>query len=351
MLVLLGWLGLVAQAVAQPDLIVTTPINCPSSMTAGTVYTLSATIRNQGTGGAQFGYIGAYLSRDNAWDATDVYLQAVGTNLLGGVNSVTLTISVLIPATTAAGSCYVVFVADPLDMERESNEQNNVLTVPVTMTSNGPAPLPDVKPWRPSLALTSSPPGGRIGVFTFVMNQGLGGATNIEVGYYLSADTLFSTTDVILGTSLAGTLAPNVISVTTNPVLTIPVSTTPGPYYVLYVADHLNRIVESDEANNSRALAITITGTTTATQGPGGQHAARLYPNPAVRGQGLHLELGAAAGATVVVVRNTLGQEVLRQRLDGSTGVLDVSRLAAGPYLVEAAAGGRVALRQRLLID
>ncbi|OON68047.1 hypothetical protein B0919_15425 [Hymenobacter sp. CRA2] len=360
MLLLFSWLGLSARTQAQPDLVVTTPISCPSTVYAGANYQLSATIRTLGTA-AQFAFIGAYLSADNTWDGTDVYLNSVGTNLFGSTTSATLTINVTIPAATRAGNYHVVFVADPLDMERESNEQNNVLTTPVTVAVGGAPQLPDLALWRPSISFNALPAGGSLGAFTFISNYGVGSSPNVELGYYLSADTVLAPGDVVLGTSATGALAGNSSggstgTITSNPVLTVPASTRPGRYYILIVADHLNRIAESNENNNSRALAITVTGGVTAARGAQKPFAAQVYPNPVVGGQPLHIELEEVLQAkpVTVVLRNTLGQEVLRrqvQPLVGSASQLNVDGMAPGQYLLEVFAGDQLQGRQRLLVQ
>nr|WP_279389047.1 CARDB domain-containing protein [Hymenobacter gummosus] len=350
---LLAWLGLAAQVQAQPDLVVTTPITCPSTVYAGANYQLSATIRTLGTA-AQFAFIGAYLSADNTWDGTDVYLNSVGTNLFGSTTSATLNINVTIPATTRAGSYYMVFVADPLDMERESNEQNNVLTTPVSVVVGGPAQLPDLTLWRPSTSFNSLPAGGSLGAFTFVNNQGAGGSPNAEMGYYLSVDTLLTPGDVVLGTSGVGSLSGGGSgTITSAPVLTVPGSTQPGRYYVLVVADHLNRIAESNENNNSRALAITITGGITAARAATPLQALQLYPNPVEGGQELLIGAsGLRAASVVATLHNALGQEVARPVLrfgaDG-TARLSVAGLVPGRYLLQTLVNGQ-RLHQQLLV-
>lgn len=351
-LLLLCFLGLAPQAQAQLDLTVGGPINSPISVVAGQNYDLGATILS--TGPAQFGYIGVYLSRDNAWDGADTYLNAVGNNIIMPPHSARLTINVTIPQATAAGNYYLVFVADPLNMEREVNEQNNVVAVPVSVTAGSPAQLADLVLWRPSITFNSLPAGGSLGAFTFITNYGAGGAANVEVGYYLSVDTLLTPGDVILGTSSAGSFSANSGTITSNPVLRVPASTAPGRYFLLIVADHLNRIAESNENNNSRALAITVTGGVTALNAAAGAAALAVYPNPVNQGEQLHLRYdGRRLGAQpVVTLLNALGQVVARPALlpgVGDTGHLELSGLVPGLYTVQVV-DGQYRGQQRVLV-
>jgi uncharacterized delta-60 repeat protein len=88
-------------------------------------------------------------------------------------------------------------------------------------------------------------------------NIGVGPAGGTSTRYYLSSDTSIGAGDVLLGgRSLAG-LAPGGSSAgATN--LTIPAGTANGSYFIVARADDLNQAFESNEGNNTRALAIRI---------------------------------------------------------------------------------------------
>jgi uncharacterized delta-60 repeat protein len=88
-------------------------------------------------------------------------------------------------------------------------------------------------------------------------NIGVGPAGGTSTRYYLSSDTSIGTGDVLLGgRSLAG-LAPGASSAgVTN--VTIPAGTANGSYFILAKADDLNQAFESNEGNNTRAIAIRI---------------------------------------------------------------------------------------------
>ena len=88
-------------------------------------------------------------------------------------------------------------------------------------------------------------------------NIGVGPAGGTSTRFYLSSDTLIGAGDVLLGgRSLAG-LAPGGSSAgATN--VTIPAGTANGSYFIVARADDLNQAFESNEGNNTRALAIRI---------------------------------------------------------------------------------------------
>ena len=88
-------------------------------------------------------------------------------------------------------------------------------------------------------------------------NIGPGPAGATSTRYYLSSDTSIGAGDVLLGSRSFAGLAPGGSSAgTTN--VTIPAGTANGSYFIIARADDLNQAFESNEGNNTRALAIRI---------------------------------------------------------------------------------------------
>lgn len=102
----------------------------------------------------------------------------------------------------------------------------------------------------------------RFNVVNEVVNYGGLSATMIEMGYYLSTNTTYSSNDIFIGSSLINSLNP-AAKTTINKVLNIPTSTSNGNYYILaYVDDPggtFGSISESNENNNIRSIPISIT--------------------------------------------------------------------------------------------
>src|SRR4029450_225280 len=92
-------------------------------------------------------------------------------------------------------------------------------------------------------------------------------ATTLNVGpvsvsatttrYVLSVDGVRSADDVVIGSRGMGALGPGVPSVG-SAVVTIPVGTATGTYFVLACADDTGQIVEANEVNNCRAATGTV---------------------------------------------------------------------------------------------
>jgi subtilisin len=100
-------------------------------------------------------------------------------------------------------------------------------------------------------------PGTVIGVDNTVTN-GAVAVGSFRVAFYLSADTVFDATDVLLGSRAITSLPANGASRTVKNV-TVPAGTEPGAYRILMVVDSGSALAEFNETNNVRATAaITI---------------------------------------------------------------------------------------------
>ncbi|UOQ72479.1 CARDB domain-containing protein [Hymenobacter cellulosilyticus] len=119
------------------------------------------------------------------------------------------------------------------------------------------APSIDLVIQQAYLNSTTTTGGTTISASHYVYNQGNTAAASSNVGYYLSTDATFSSNDVLLTSSTGGTLAAGNYS-TRYPSLTIPTGTTAGNYYVLFVADYLNTVTETNENNNVASAALTV---------------------------------------------------------------------------------------------
>jgi subtilase family serine protease len=227
---------------------VSTPNTAP-----GNVLALSCSIANQGNATAAFSSVGYYLSTNPVLDANDELL----TSSFGGQLTPTFnqfrSVSTNVPPGTAPGSYYILFAADYQSVVNESNETNNVAAVAITVSM----PSVDLVVQQAQLSQTSVVPGTNISATAFVYNQGNTTANASSTGVYLSADATLSANDQLLTSSMVSQLTTNQ-GITTYPQFTIPSSTVAGSYYVLFVADHLSAVTETNETNNVRSVVLTV---------------------------------------------------------------------------------------------
>ena len=91
-----------------------------------------------------------------------------------------------------------------------------------------------------------------------VRNAGGGAAGASTTRFYLSANFLFDSADVLIGSRAVPALGPGATDAAAAP-LTIPGQTAAGLYYIIAVTDSDDVVAESAETNNTRGLAIRIT--------------------------------------------------------------------------------------------
>jgi subtilase family serine protease len=124
----------------SPDLIVSSmtvvPTTIPSPGAGGSQIDVTETTGNQGAGTAIATTTKYYLSANPTFDASaDVWLGSRAVPLLAtGASSVGPKTAVTIPPGTASGNYYVLAVADADSTVGESNENNNVIAKPLTIS-------------------------------------------------------------------------------------------------------------------------------------------------------------------------------------------------------------------------
>ena len=224
-----------------PDLIVTT-LTGPAIAGAGSTLTASDTTKNQGTGPAQSSVTGFYLSTNTALDAADVSLGTRPVPQLAGGASDSASTVLTVPTGTAVGNYYVLAKADVGLSVTESSETNNLKTGSIVAVG------PDLV-IAALTAPSSGAAGGSITVADTTKNQGGGGASGSVTSFYLSANVLLDTADVLLGTRPTGALAAGISEAASTP-LSIPPDTPAGVYYIVAKADGTGLVPETQELNN-----------------------------------------------------------------------------------------------------
>ncbi|WP_172970091.1 CARDB domain-containing protein, partial [Microcystis aeruginosa] len=234
-----------------------TATNAPTSAILGETVELTWTVTNNGTGAAsQDWYDRVYLSSNQTLDSNDVQvtyeLIATQTPLATGA-SYTISKNVTLPSFTA-GNQYLLFVADRDNYQGEINENNNLTAVPITLTA------PDL-----IVSNASAPATGTVGksieVSWTVQNQGTSAApTDWYDRIYLSNDAIFdANADTYITQELISTQTPLAAgasySITRN--INLPNFAT-GNRYLIFVADGSGGQGETNETNNTRAVAINL---------------------------------------------------------------------------------------------
>ena len=232
--------------VAPPDLVVESPTVTVSSPLTGESFTLSATVRNRGSGAAGSSTLRYYRSSDATISISDT---SVGTDSVGGLAAgSTSAESISVSAPASAGTYY--YGACVGAVTNESDTTNNCSTaVRVTVT----AP-PDLVVESPTVSASNPTAGSSFTLSATVRNRGSGAAASSTLRYYRSSDATISTSDTSVGTDSVGGLAAGSTSAES---ISVSAPSSGGTYYygacVGAVTD------ESDTANNcSAAVRVTV---------------------------------------------------------------------------------------------
>ena len=234
-----------------PDLSVSV-VAAPSAAAAGSSVTITDTTRNQGTAPAPPSETGFYLSANPSWDSGDVFLGSRAVSALASGATQPGSSTLVIPASTASGSYYVIAIADWHDDIAETQEGNNRRASAAMKV--GPDLIVSAIT-APAAAAAGEP----VLVAETTKNQGAGAADVSRTAFYLSTNTAWDAADLPIGSRSASALATGIAEAASTSLL-IPASTAPGSYYVIARADADAVVAESLETNNLKASGVVRVG-------------------------------------------------------------------------------------------
>ncbi len=246
----------VALAVVEPlpDLFSNMASSSPSTFAIGSSTTITTTLRNNGQASAGASSMGYYLSTDNVYSANDTLLATSNNAGLAVQGSAVLSTSITIPHHYPPGTYYILCYADYQQAQTESNENNNMTPVAITLT----IPLPDLRPQNPTMNATTVAAGSTLNLSVEVENNSFGAASTHRLGYYLTTTPIFTTSAVLLSDTVLTGLAGNASS-PQNATVTIPSNMPAGSYYLLFYVDDQQAVSERDESNNRMFYPFTVT--------------------------------------------------------------------------------------------
>ena len=251
--------------VSAPDLTVSGG-TAPTSAVVGSSISVSWDATNIGLHAALASWSDrVYLSTDPIFSG-DLQLGSFSRpSTLEPEATYTQTRNVLIPANTAPGSMYLIFFADADSRQGETNESNNYLAIPITLSA------PDLT----VTSITGVPPiailGSSFDVSWTVQNIGAFDAlqTSWNDSIYISSDTVLDTSDTFVDReSRSHSLLAAGASYTATEGVTLPATAT-GNRFLLVVTDRFqagssssnNRQGETNENNNTLAIPIELIAT------------------------------------------------------------------------------------------
>ncbi len=234
---------------AGADLIISS-LSGPLTGGAGKNITVTDITKNQGTGTAGPSTTKLYFSTDATYSAEDKLLGSRAVSSLSAGATSTGSTNVTIPSVTCADTYYIIAIADAENAVSETNENNNAKNKSIKIgsdliVSSVSAPL-------------SAAAGSTINVTDTTKNSGADATGASTTKLYLSANTAYNPWDTYLTSRPVPSLAAGASSTGITSV-TIPLGTPAGTYYIIAAADANGDVPETNEANNTKYKAITIT--------------------------------------------------------------------------------------------
>jgi subtilisin family serine protease/subtilase family serine protease len=232
------------------DLVVSS-LSAPAAVTLAGPIAVVETTRNQGLAPALDSATAFYLSANSSYDAADQLLGSRSVGPLDPSATSTAGTSFTLPPGTAAGSYYVIAVADAGGGVAESLENNNTRASGVVRIG-------------PDLAVTalsgpsSAVPGASITTTDTTRNLGIDPTPASVTRIYLSPNSTWDAGDLLLGSRNVSALSPGA-SEAGPATLVIPAGTAAGSYFLIARSDGTDAIAEAQETNNTRARSISIT--------------------------------------------------------------------------------------------
>ena len=241
--------------ITRPDLVELSVSNPPAFGLPGASFAVTDSAKNNGAVTSKTSSTRYYASLDT--------VKSSGDKLMGGSRSVpalaagatsTGTVNISFPSTTVLGTYHLLACADDTAFNVETDETNNCVASSATVIVT----RPDLVETAVSNPPANAKPGDTISITDTARNQGQVNAAASTTRYYVSVNGTKDSGDrQLTGSRSVPMLTPGATNTGTK-VVTIPSSTVLGTYFLLACADDPNGLIETNDANNCIASAMTV---------------------------------------------------------------------------------------------
>jgi len=201
--------------------------------------------------------VGNYLSKDKILDSNDLFLGQITISSFYAQETRFASNSFSLPSNLTSGDYYILSYVDFTHKIKETNESNNCSFEPITIESTLSDLTVDFISVSPNLSINSN-----FSMNCDISNNGFKTSNVTTLGFFLSYDRYFDSTDVFLSKSvLNGITALNSGSYEFNSI--IPNNTIPGKYYIICIVDYDKTETELNENNNYTYTYTSITNNNT----------------------------------------------------------------------------------------
>jgi len=193
-------------------------------------------------------FIGCFISDDQEWDEFDVYTSIINeTELNTHDRSEQIVMDIRLPSNLFPSTQYLICVTDFMNHHTEPNELDNAVSIELQIESGNDVYMANEVTTVDHMLYR----GERFEARTVVSYLGESASSLIgKVGLYLSKDGIFSDDDSYIQDFSFSLDSSDLSDNVGDDELIIPLDIEPGEYYLLFVADHLNELTETNEFNN-----------------------------------------------------------------------------------------------------
>ncbi len=251
-------LALLAPTALAQDLSITASAEDDSGE-AGDRVTLDYTVTLTGAKEIEDVPVGFYFSEDQTLSDDDVFSEREDVDAESDEPE-SDNEQIDIPESLDPGEYFLLVVVDDLDVVAETDETNNTVAIPFTVTGGGSGGGgdADLVVTSASAEPNSAAPGDQVQVDYALANQGSEQAGESQVAFYFSRDRAVSSSDVLAEREEVDEVDAG-DSEDGEVTLTVPNSLSAGDYFLLVVADGRNAVAETSENNNTFAIPFTVT--------------------------------------------------------------------------------------------
>jgi len=331
------------QTPSTPDVFATNAGSSSLTPTVGTSITIQATQTISTSSGATSAATLEYrYSLDATWSADDIVIGTDISQLGGGIASENESITYTIPS--GSGTRYILIMADATSQITESNENNNLISLPITVSAG--TALPDIFLTGATVSSSTVAVGQSITINAIQNRNPQATATSYSsLQYRLSPDAIWENTDTYIGSDVS-TFTTTIGSEVENITYTIP--NTPGNRFVLLRCDASNTTAEANENNNVVAIPITIIPAATEEMNEEhseNTHAAKwnIYPNPAHDRIFIHEQPDGIEVGHILSADGKICRELSKENI--AVGI-DINTLEPGTYVLLLISGDHLHSRQ-----
>ena len=250
-------LAAISTTTTNPDLTISSYSVNDNTVNPGQSITIQATqSTNQPSLGSISPVVEMRWSTDQIWSTSDILIGTSISTLGNGTTSETETLPYIIPS--GLGTRYILIKCDASATVAEANENNNMVIIPVMISSATSTPDLVIT----SMSISDLTP--NVGQTVLLScTQSISSATSttaVTLEYRYSTDGTWSNDDIVLGTDVSN-IGVSPSSETESITFTFPTGT--GNRFLLAKADSPDQITESNETNNVFVLPVIVSTTIT----------------------------------------------------------------------------------------